>query len=517
LLKSALLSAIVVAAAAAWFYAGGLDRVPVYLHHDEVNFARHAHSLASSGTDLLGNRYPTFFQEPGYTVGRDPMYVYATAAALKVLPWRESTLRVAPVAAALVAIALVVLIGAELFGSVAFGVAAGVLLALSPAYFLHARQALSVIFPVTFVAWWLLFLLRYLRTGGRGDLALATAGIGIGLYAYLGMAVLLPVYAAITVAAVISRKTYRDVLLVAAILALTALPLVAWQLTHPTRVSEIATGYRLFDPNLGPLRGSKELLSWFSISTRADVYWQAFNPGRLFFSGESPLTSSTRQAGTFPLAFLWLLPIGVAAMLRPPLSPRALVVIAGLLTAPLPSVIVNNANVYRYLGIMVFGAVVATAGLRHLWMMPAWWGRIATIVSVMASAWLFGSFHRFYYETWPVMVSPYHGNNLPGALKAALLKGDETTSLYLSSRITYIDYYVDLYLRLWQRDDVRTRLRALDIERDDWRRPDRRSIAIIANADDQSLDALTKAGWSVIEEIKGLDSSPDYLLLSSHP
>lgn len=516
-MRNAFVAGLALAAAASWYYAADLNRTPVHLYHDEVNFARHAHAMATTGRDVTGNRFPVYFQEPSFSVGRDPVYIYATAAALRVLPWQESTLRAAPVAAALLTIVLVVLIGAELFSSTAAGIAAGLLFALTPALFIHSRQASSVLLPVPFIAWWLLFLLRYLRTGHSSDLALASTGIGLGLYSYLGMAVLLPIYVALTVGAVLWQKTYRQITIVVACLALTAVPFAFWQILHPDRFTEIIASYKLYDPKLDVLRGTKDLLSWFSIGTRVDVYWQSINPGRLFLTGESSPLDSTRTAGTFPLVSLFLWPLGLAAMLRAPLVPRSIVVLVCLATAPLPSVLLGNPNLYRYLGILVFGALLGTAGLWHLWERRAAWARALAVFSVLASLWLFQSFHRFYLEEWPLMASPYQGGNIRGALDAVLLAppGEAPEQIYLSTRITYIQEYFDLYTRLRRREDLQSRARALDIAHDEWRHPAGPSIAIVGGTDDATIGAVTGASWQAVREIKGLDGRTEFVLFAS--
>jgi 4-amino-4-deoxy-L-arabinose transferase-like glycosyltransferase len=147
-----LIAALVTAIAAVW-YTRRLDAVPVYLQHDEVNFAIQAHAIATSGRDAGGQSLPLYFREQGFEIGRDPIYIYLAAAALSVLPPEEHTLRLPSVLAALLSIFLTVLVAYELFGSATAAIVAGLLLATSPALFIHGRKALSVIFPIPFVTW----------------------------------------------------------------------------------------------------------------------------------------------------------------------------------------------------------------------------------------------------------------------------------------------------------------------------------------------------------------------------
>ncbi len=206
-------------------------------------------------------------------------------------------------------------------------------------------------------------------------------------------------------------------------------------------------------------------------------------------------------------------------MLRAPLFPRSIVVLVCLATAPLPSVLLANANLYRYLGFLVFGTVLGTAGLWYLWERRATWARALAVLSVLASLWLFQSFHRFYLEEWPLMASPYQGGNIRGALDAVLLAppGEAPEQIYLSTRITYIQDYFDLYTRFRRRGDLQGRARALDIAGDEWRHPAGPSIAIVAGADDATISAVTGASWQAVREIRGLDGRTEFVLFASPP
>ena len=74
-------------------YATGLSRDPVYLMHDEVNFALQGHAIADSGRDTNGRFMPLYFAEAGFEAGRDPVPIYAMAVALQVLPLSEGAVR----------------------------------------------------------------------------------------------------------------------------------------------------------------------------------------------------------------------------------------------------------------------------------------------------------------------------------------------------------------------------------------------------------------------------------------
>jgi 4-amino-4-deoxy-L-arabinose transferase-like glycosyltransferase len=517
-MKMALFAALVTASLAAACYTRHLDQAPPYLQHDEVNFAIQAHAIATTGRDVDGNRLPLYFRELAFPVGRDPLYIYAAAAALRVLPPTDATLRLPSTIVAVITIFLVVLLAYELFGNLAAAVVAGILLAMTPAFFIQSRKALSVVYPLPFVAWWLLFLLRYARTGRRRDLVLAMGGLGVSVYAYLTMLVLVPLYALMTLAIVAVRRNWHHAVVGGAALAAAAVPLAWWHVIHPNRYREIISSYGIYDPRLDVLRGAKDLLSWFSISTRTDVYWQSLNPGPLFFSGESVLTDSTRAAGSFPLAYLALLPLGVACMLRQPASPRSLLVLACLITAPIPGVLVVSTSLYRFLVILLFGSLVATAGFLVLWSKPQLWARSLAVAAVLSTVLLFRGFHDYYLTTWPAVAAGYFGGNIRGAVEVVTkAPRDETRGLvYLSGRVPYLDRYFELYRRLHGRHDLAGRVRGLDVERGtDWRDAPERSVAIVASGDAAALEALQAAAWRATAEIHNPDGGSAFFVYAS--
>src|SRR4051794_5460757 len=95
-------AAALIAIVAAFVYCSGLGVSPVYLTKDEVSYGIQADAIATTGRDAAGHLFPVYFQEPGFTVGRDPLYVYASALVLKFMPLGPEALRVPTTMAALI-------------------------------------------------------------------------------------------------------------------------------------------------------------------------------------------------------------------------------------------------------------------------------------------------------------------------------------------------------------------------------------------------------------------------------
>lgn len=516
-MKQTLLAATLLALATGVLYGSALAVAPVYLSHDEVHFALQSEAIATTGRDVSGNRLPLYFQEPGFSIGRDPVYIYATALVLQFVPLSESALRLPSVIAAAVTVGLVVIAASEVFGSVTLGVIAGSLLALTPTMFIHGRQALSVMHPLPFVLSWMTLLLIYLRTRRLTLLLAATASLGAGLYSYLGMTVFVPLYAGMTAAILIGQRRWAHLGLAGATLAVVLMPMAAWYVTHPSRLGEIVGGYRIYDPSLNPLQGARDLTSWSSLGNRSDVYWQAFNPSRLFFSGESSLNESTRTAGTFPLAFLLLLPIGLSSLVRRPVSAPHLLIVVGMVTAPLPAVLVLDGEVRRYLVIAIFAAFIATAGVARLWSMGGIAARGVAILALASVPWLFQSFYQDYLGDWRVNSSRYFGGNIRGAVDVVLAspRTDAPSQVLLSSQVPYLDVYWELYRRMRRRDDLAGRVRGLALADGRPVEAPPRSVAVLA-ANEPAVPALTAAGWRTVATVPEFyGGSPSFVVLSN--
>src|SRR5262249_59285365 len=101
---------IAVMAASCWLYAWRLGDAPIYLSPDEAIIAVNAHTLATTGRDVQGERLPLYFriQLPGeerygwFT----PAIFYLSATWMKLLPLGESTVRLASVTVGIVDILL---------------------------------------------------------------------------------------------------------------------------------------------------------------------------------------------------------------------------------------------------------------------------------------------------------------------------------------------------------------------------------------------------------------------------
>src|SRR5262245_44007173 len=104
-------------AAVALLYLTFLGYAPIYLAHDEVNFALTAHAIAHTGRDLNGERLPLVFHIVTrygryYTT---PVVIYTTALFMRVLPLSEWAIRFPTALVGVIDVVLAFLVARKLF------------------------------------------------------------------------------------------------------------------------------------------------------------------------------------------------------------------------------------------------------------------------------------------------------------------------------------------------------------------------------------------------------------------
>lgn len=382
-MKRALLP-IVLVAATALLYLPRLGQVPLYMAPDEIVVAVNAKSIATTGRDLFHGRFlPLYvefnrlvvnhFGDRGY---RDSwltgMIFYADAIALKVLPFSEASARVPTVAVGLLDVLLVFLIGRRIFQSDWVAALAAALLALTPAHLIHSRLVADYIYPLPFLLAWLLWLLAYFDTKRERTLFISVFFLGIGLYSYAASMLVMPLYFLITLAALWhERRPLRAYVVALAAFALPALICVPWVMTHPGMVLDVLNKYNLNSAGnltLTPLQSLRSVLTYHRIGDQVGFYFGFFNPRFLFFDGSMEMMFSTREVGVFLLPVAALLVAGLVAAARASASTPALLLVLGLLAAPIAATTVNVGDaIYRALEMLPFAALLAAWGARLLW------------------------------------------------------------------------------------------------------------------------------------------------------
>jgi 4-amino-4-deoxy-L-arabinose transferase-like glycosyltransferase len=363
-LRSYLVAAAIAVAAAALYFPGLAD-APISVTVDETTIARQGHSVATTGRDLSGRILPLYF-ETG-TTWYPSILIYGIAAAVRLFGFSEGVIRSPMALAGVIDIVLVYFIGRQVFGREAFAVVAALLLATTPAHFIHSRFAMDYLMVVPFLLAWLLCLVTYLRSGNPRLLIAGGLSLGVGLYSYIAALAAMPVYVVVTGVILYRRRDpWTSYVRVAAGFLLPASLLIGWLVLHPKMIANVALKYRLDDS----ARTAVEMFSVFHPiqfgRQMISVYTGLLDPEFLFARGTWNLLYTTGRSGVFFVPVFGMLLLGLWRILRDRLDPRGLTLGLGFLAAPLAATLINDRNaIFRATELLPFGVLLATAGLEY--------------------------------------------------------------------------------------------------------------------------------------------------------
>lgn len=542
-----LLTALLVGVLAAALYCTRLADSPIYMMHDELKFVLQAQSIAAAGRSMTGEFLPVYFTEPEFPAGRDPVAIYATALALRVLPLSESSARLPTAFAGALDVVLVFLLTRRLFGRTSMALVAAALMAFTPAHFVRSRLALSPHYTIPFVLAWLFCLEAVLRRRNSRGLIQgvpwpavgAGALLGLGMYAYLAGVVMMPLYLVVTLAVLrgpaVSGAVRPSAKTILAGFLVSLLPMLAWHVAHPERVGQIVSAYRLFSGPSVASASSAVLPSASSVSSgggrsgssvpsvaepftafvarRLDVYWSAFSPDFLFVEGAVSLIDSTRHAGVFPMALVVLLPAGLWYCLRGRGGPLGWIVAGGLLTAPFATVLSGHLEMNRIPFLLPFGALTATYGVVALLSARRASVRWVTVGLVVLVPLQFVGFYRDYMGPYRVRSSAAFGGDLRSALEVVL--GDREipagTPVLVSRRIPYAERYWRFYAIKEDREDLLARVAFVD-EASLMPEQSAAGAYLVCQAQAPSCTAVEQAGWAPHSRIAEPDGHGSFIV-----
>jgi len=571
-----ILLAIVVASAA--MYLHRLDFAPPNIQIDEAIIAINAHEIATTGHDLRGELLPLYAQTAEHS-WYQPMVIYFTAAMLTVAPISEWSIRIPAVFMGVLGIGLMFAVTRLATQSLVISIAAAAMLALTPALFVHSRYAMDYHYPIPFILGWLYCLLRFDLTRRLPWLVAACMIIGVGFYCYISSIVMMPVYFLMTLMWLyIRREPPRSCAAATAGMAPLLVPFLIWIVMHPQAYSATVDKYGLYNPNdLNMVQGLRSAFSFLSVGQRLSQYWNYYDPSLLFFGSGIKVQFSTNLVGVFLLPMAFFMLVGLYAALRRRADPFYLIVLLGFVTAPVAASIPTEENaIFRALGLLPFGVLLAATGLQHLWQLAAppsvrlglqgagvlavvagvgyaavqgqvtesslplaivgalmfLVGRLAPPVVAMrllaASLLLllpiqFALFWNDYFSSYRERVSFWLGGNIRGVLEEVIDQDriDAPLTVYFapltsaSGQLDWRNGYIDSYWRFYLLKHHRADLlaRTRTVDNDALPSIERGSV-VVTNLENAQAAALVKSGaLREVTRINELDSKPFFVVL----
>jgi len=508
-------------------YLGRLGDSPINMTTDEARFAVQAHALAETGRDIRGNRLPLFFLITDPLIANhtsvawwQPQLFYLMAGSFSLLPVSEFSARLPIALIALVNIWLIYAVARRAFGNAWYGVAAAMLLALTPAHFIMGRMATDYFLPLAFALAWLLCLLECQRRDSAW-IAVGTGLIlGLGLFSYITSWMVMPLYLALTYLVLWQAgKSLRFMTLVTAGFALPLLPLAVWLTANPSMPRDVFANYKVS--------------TGLRLVERTSLYWDYFNPSYLFFSGGSNMTWATRQAGLFPLALAVLLPIGLWTIVggwRAGVRPRSKsqapslkpLWIAGFLLAPLPIIAaLPEAPQYataRHLLAVPFGVLIGLAGLEWLMSSAGRAGRVVAAVLVLSIPVQFVPFARDYFSDYRLRSAFWSDSmNMRGVVAGVLALDAAVTvpAVYLSDEDLGEDKVVKwwFYLLATGHEDLWQDTKYFSPDRTPSSGIARGSVLVVREGS-RLLPSLTASGdWTIVSGVTDVAGTPTATIL----
>jgi 4-amino-4-deoxy-L-arabinose transferase-like glycosyltransferase len=517
LFRSSRLGLILIALAGAP-YLLGLDRLPVVIGGDEVQFAVHAESIVRSGRDLNGTAYPLFVKitdplVPNHSsaIWYQPLLFYAMTPFIWLFGVHEWTARLPVALMAVANIWLIYAIGCRLFRDRRLGIAAALSLALTPAHVIVSRQALDYVAPLPFVLGWFLCLLRYLDTGSTRSLAGGASLLGAGLISYIAAWMLMPMYFAMTWIAVWRSPSPNRTRALAIATVAFAIPLLIVAVA-------LAANPEMFSNTLARYSVSGAPQARPGMFERITLYWNYFNPSFLFFAGGSNPTQATGRAGVFLLALWPLMLIGLREMwVRR--SDRSWIVLAAFVLAPLPIAVTMPAaaaySIARAMALLPFGVLIAVWGLRALMQQGPWPRRIAVALVALIPL-QFALFAADYRGDYQLRAAPRLDPANTRAVADAVLAHDTTSpipAVYLSHHLDDGGVRWRFFMLKEHRADLWDRSRAINLaEPLPAVEP---GALIVCYASDTASDMLIARGYTVLAEIAGVAGERSSIVLKA--
>ena len=377
-----------------------LDSVPVGAYVDETSIGYNAWTISSSGVDEHGAHLPLYFTAFGEY--KNPVYIYALSAILRVLPLTVTTERLPAAIFGMLMCLCVALLAWQRSRSALVTTAALALAALNPWLSVESRVGFEVIAIVAAVgaALWCLSVAQ--RTG-RARWYLATGCLlAVAVFAYSTGRVAVALFtAALIVVEVRPAQRARTWAWTVALIPIGAayVGLLAWNTAHPGALTA----------RFGAISIAADGAPAATVLGRFVGNWLTyFGPDFLFLSGDHNPRHNTQFGGMLLWVMAPLLIAGLVALWRRRVEPFVRFVLLGLLVAPVSAALTSESvpHAVRASVMLPFLFAVAVEGLRLFHETARSWRGWAYVGVALALAVQGALFTVDMFATWPARSAP---------------------------------------------------------------------------------------------------------------
>jgi hypothetical protein len=244
-----------------------------------------------------------------------------------------------------------------------------------------------------------------------------------------------------------------------------------------------------------------------------DVFWEAFNPDRLFFTGESSLQISTREVGSLLTPVAVFLVVGLVVLIRSGRRDGAWLFVFGLLTAPLAAVLMADVEIRRWLVLMPFAAIVAGFGIDRV--LAVRYGRATVAALLVLMAVQFGMFTRDYFGPYRERSSDWFGGNIRAAIESVLADArvQPPSTVYIASDLPWVDAHWQFYGQV-HGQDLRDRTRYVRLASGEIPKAVDRAV-LICPADSSLAATMEGSGWVQRRVVPDIDGTPSIIVFAA--
>ena len=498
----------------------------MYFGGDEAHFGVVADAIARTGRNLRGDFLPLFVNladpfgektQPWGDTWYQPLLFYLTAVAVKLLPFSEAAVR-APAAflGGVVSPVLMYLVAMRLLGNRLQAIVAALVLALAPAHLILSRQALDYICPLPFVLGWLWCLIAFVQTGRVGFAAIGGLLLGIGCYSYIASWAMMPIYLGLSwyvfyrtgEPAAPERPRVGGPLTAATIgFALPVVVLIPWLWMNPQMLRETVARYSMSDvEQVSGMRAPDASIAKLAGRT-AVAYASYFNPVTLFVRGGPSMTTSTARTGVFLLPIAVWLPVGLYVLWRSrDVAGIHWVLLAGLLTAPIPAALKGEAHmVQRALYMIPFAALISAMGFALMWQARHRLIRVAAMLLLLAAPIQFAEFYFDYFTHYKFRSAFYYDPVAFRDVAQYLFDQDPAPAYYFADDLDDASAKWRFYAIKQSRQELMGRTRYVAVDGPEAAAAPGGSF-LVMYVDRAKLAALEQPGqWAVVKVIKDVD------------
>lgn len=276
-----------------------LTDVPPGINGDEAAIGYLAVSISKTGYDNNGKFLP-LFTTVSWPDWKQPVTVYSTVAAFKLFGISFFNLRAVSIFFVLLSGTIIFFLAKEVFDE-KFATLALVIFVTIPIVMIQSHLALENIAPVPFISAWLWMMAKYTQSKKVKYLVTAALALGVSVYSYLGLRLIMPVLAVLSIGYIFFLDNMKKKGLNSYHISIFVLTIIIFFLPLLMIRNQYPGAFFALNKPQGIISYQQFFLPFLS----------SFDPSFLFLKGDSTPYHSTGKQGMFLLATLPLFVLGL--------------------------------------------------------------------------------------------------------------------------------------------------------------------------------------------------------------